>query len=185
MASALTLSEDGDSKWHILNRANWNLTTDGNFEIFSAAETIGAWTVFSIQPNWRVGIGVASPTQKLQVSGSALATAWNTTSDERKKENIQTLVWSLDNISQIRWVRFDWKEGSKKDIWVIAQEVERVYPEFVTTDGEWFKSVDYSKLVSPLIEAVKELKERNIELERKLEMQNTELNERMNALEWK
>lgn len=45
-----------------------------------------------------------------------------------------------------------------RDMGVIAQEVEKVFPEAVVTDEvTGYKSVAYSKLVAPLIEAVKEL----------------------------
>ena len=43
---------------------------------------------------------------------------------------------------------------------VIAQEVEKVFPELVTTDGQGRKKVEYEGLIAPLIEAVKELDER-------------------------
>lgn len=51
---------------------------------------------------------------------------------------------------------------------VIAQEVERVFPELVTTDEHGRKRVDYIGLVAPLIEAVKELDERVRALEERL-----------------
>lgn len=40
---------------------------------------------------------------------------------------------------------------------MIAQEVEKVFPEIVNTNNEGYKSVEYGNLVAPLIEAVKEL----------------------------
>jgi len=40
---------------------------------------------------------------------------------------------------------------------VIAQEVEKTFPEIVNTNNEWYKSVEYGNLVAPLIEAIKEL----------------------------
>ncbi len=47
---------------------------------------------------------------------------------------------------------------------VIAQEMEKVIPEVVSTDTEGFKSVEYSKLVGILIEAIKELEAENNQL---------------------
>ena len=115
-----------------------------------------------------VGIGSTGPSQKLHVNWTALATAWNVSSDIRKKENVKLLEKSLDKLSKIRWVSFNWKEWGKQDVWIIAQEVGNVYPEFVTTDTEGYKSVDYGKLVSPIIEAVKELKIQNEELKERI-----------------
>lgn len=38
----------------------------------------------------------------------------------------------------------------------IAQEVEKIMPEVVSTNGDGYKSMDYAKLVPLLIEAIKE-----------------------------
>ena len=54
-------------------------------------------------------------------------------------------------------------------IGVIAQEVEAVFPELVTTGADGIKRVDYAGLVGPLIEAVKELDARVRALEERLE----------------
>ena len=42
-------------------------------------------------------------------------------------------------------------------MWVIAQEVEKVFPEIVSTNNKGYKSVEYGNLVAPLIEAIREL----------------------------
>ena len=67
-------------------------------------------------------------------------------------------------MAQLRGVRFAWKDsdqGKGPQIGVIAQEVEAVYPEVVSTDDQGYKSVAYGKLVGVLVEAVKELKSDN------------------------
>ena len=87
-------------------------------------------------------------------------------SDQRWKKEIKTLDNSLDKITALRGVSYDWKRNEFPDknfsegtqIGVIAQEIETVFPELVHTDKEGYKSVSYSNLVAPLIEAVKELK---------------------------
>lgn len=119
--------------------------------------------------NGNVWIWTVSPSQKLHVNWTALATAWNTTSDIRKKENIKELENPLEKISKIRWVSFDWNETKKHDVWVIAQEIEKVLPEIVSTDDDGIKSVDYSKLTPLLIEAIKEQQKQIDELKQKLE----------------
>ena len=54
-------------------------------------------------------------------------------------------------------IYFDWKESGEKSIGLIAQDVEKVFPEIVNTEeGTGLKSIEYAKLVAPLIEAVKE-----------------------------
>jgi hypothetical protein len=48
------------------------------------------------------------------------------------------------------------KETGKKDIGVIAQEVEEILPEIVQTRSNGYKAVDYQKLTTLLIESIKE-----------------------------
>ena len=74
----------------------------------------------------------------------------------------------------MRGVSYNWKDSNKsqkKQIGMIAQEVEEIYPEFVHTDAEGMKSVNYSQMTAVLIEAVKELNQK-IEA---LEAENSEL----------
>ena len=81
-------------------------------------------------------------------------------SDRNLKENILPLNNSLDKILQLQGVSFYWKDknkGSNQNIGLIAQDVEKVYPELVGTNpATGMKSVEYGNLVAPLIEAIKE-----------------------------
>ena len=88
-------------------------------------------------------------------------------SDERLKDNIETLEDGLDKVEQLRGVTYTRNE--KENIGVIAQEVEKILPEIVLTadDEMGTKSVDYSRLTAVLIEAVKDLSARVKELEDK------------------
>ena len=88
-------------------------------------------------------------------------------SDERLKDNIETLEDGLDKVEQLRGVTYT--RYGKENIGVIAQEIEKILPEIVLTadDEMGTKSVDYSRLTAVLIEAVKELSERVKELENK------------------
>lgn len=94
-------------------------------------------------------------------------------SDKRLKTNIKDLNDSND-ILKISAKRFDWKDEKNKqvpknDIWVIAQDVEKYFPEFVETNENWIKAVNYPKLVVPLIWVVKDqqtqIKKQNKEIE--------------------
>jgi hypothetical protein len=82
-------------------------------------------------------------------------------SDETLKENIETINDALLKVDELRGVYFDMKANpGKRKTGVIAQEVERVLPEVVSTDPEdGIKSVAYGNVVGLLIEAIKELKE--------------------------
>jgi len=95
----------------------------------------------------------------LQVCGSAGvgAAAFYYTSDSSLKKDIVNLDGSLEKVLKLQGVSFSWKEDGSKNIGVIAQDVEKIYPELVNTDKKTgLKSVEYGNLVAPLIEAIKE-----------------------------
>jgi hypothetical protein len=103
-----------------------------------------------------VGIGTTSPHYKLDVNGTIRGHNVSP-SDQRYKQNIQTLENALTKLQVLRGVSFEWK-GQNADIQIglIAQEVEKVWPELVSTDSEGYKSIAYGQLTAILIEAVKE-----------------------------
>ena len=84
-------------------------------------------------------------------------------SDIRLKDNIKTIDNALDKVNSIQGIEFDWIEKEKvhgnsgHDVGVIAQEIEKVLPEVVTTRDSGYKAVKYEKIVPLLIEAIKEL----------------------------
>ena len=103
----------------------------------------------------------------LKVAGDVVAFV---SSDKRYKDNIVNISSPLDKLSKINGVSFTWNEIShkqtgKKDIGVIAQEIEEVLPEIVETRDNGYKAVDYPKLTALLIEAVKELSDKVKKLE--------------------
>lgn len=90
-------------------------------------------------------------------TGSVTAGSFLYSSDLNLKKNIASLSGQLGKILQLRGVSFDWKKDGKHSTGLVAQEVEKVYPELVSTDKvSGLKSVAYGNLVAPLIEAVKE-----------------------------
>lgn len=92
-------------------------------------------------------------------SGTINAVSVNQTSDARLKENIQPQQDALEKVKALRGVTFEWKadETNQQHLGFIAQEVEAVYPELVTTKPDGYKAVNYAVLVSALVEAVKAL----------------------------
>ncbi len=119
----------------------------------------------------RVGIGTTSPSYKLDVvgdihaSGNVIAGSTTLTSDIRFKKNITSVTNSLDKILSLQGVTYDWRReefperqfNDRHQMGVIAQEVEKQFPEAVLTGPDGYKSVNYSSLVAPLINAVREL----------------------------
>ena len=95
-------------------------------------------------------------------TGAMTATDFNSTSDLNLKENIKTIENSLDTLTQLRGVSFDWKETGRSSYGVIAQELQEILPDLVK-NGE-VKSVNYNGIIGVLIEAIKELKKEVEEL---------------------
>ena len=119
---------------------------------------IGGWSASS----WRWYV---------QTSTGDMTAAGNVTaySDIRLKENIKPLENCLSKLMNLNGVSFNWKDlpdivghPGKKDYGIIAQEVEKVFPEVIhesaheSPDGDKYKTVAYDKLVPVLIEAIKE-----------------------------
>ncbi len=90
-------------------------------------------------------------------------------SDERLKENIETIPNALDMVCKLRGVTFDWKDDCedkgfmptmKHETGVIAQEVQAVIPDAAVPApfDEEYLTVKHEKIIPVLIEAIKELK---------------------------
>jgi hypothetical protein len=103
-------------------------------------------------------------------------------SDKRLKKDISPLKNSLVSINKLNGYQYKWIEESRsKDLQtgLIAQEVQKIFPELVQTDEKGFLSVNYIGLVPHLIEAVKELKDEN----NSLKNQNQALESRLGKIE--
>jgi len=96
---------------------------------------------------------------QMDVKGDIVAFSTFATSDERLKEKVTTIENALDKIESINPVEFYWKHNTKKDYGVIAQQIEQIYPEFVTENMEGYKVVKYNPLIALLIKSVQELKQ--------------------------
>ena len=89
-------------------------------------------------------------------TGKLNATSFNSLSDILSKENIKTLDNALSKILVMRGVSFTWKGTEDKSIGLIAQEVEHILPEVVSTSEDGIKSVSYDSIIGLLIEGIKE-----------------------------
>lgn len=94
-------------------------------------------------------------------------------SDIRLKKNIVKMEEILPSLSQISAYRYNWldtKRGSETQLGLIAQEVQELYPELVSTSEDGTLSVAYSNFTVLLLEATKELhelvKQQGAEIER-------------------
>jgi hypothetical protein len=96
------------------------------------------------------------------------AVAYNTSSDQRLKENIADAPSASDDIDAIQVRSFDWKaDGSHQKYGMVAQELQSVAPEAVSgdADSEEMMGVDYSKLVPMLVKEIQSLRTRVAQLE--------------------
>jgi hypothetical protein len=94
-------------------------------------------------------------------------------SDRRLKNNIQPIENPIQKINQISGNSFVWDEEKQdiykgKDYGVIAQEIESILPELVNTREDGYKAVKYDRIVSLLIEGIKELSNEVNELKKKV-----------------
>lgn len=101
-------------------------------------------------------------------------------SDRNLKTNIVTIQNALEKVKQLNGVEFDWTDKyieehggedgyfiRKHDVGVIAQEVQQVIPEVVGVRENGTLAVKYDRLVSLLIEAIKDLSNQVEELKKK------------------
>ncbi len=119
-----------------------------------------------------VGIGTTAPTQRLHVVGRAAKTVggqlWDDLSDGRLKQNIQPIGGALEKMLQLRGVTFEWKDPAKmgdrpgQHMGMIAQEVEKVFPEWVKQDPEGMKWLSMEGLLPVMIESIKYLHQENV-----------------------
>ena len=83
------------------------------------------------------------------------------TSDIRLKEKLIPVKDSLERLSELKAYNYYWKDkhkyGDKKQLGLVAQEVEKVFPEAIQKGKDGFLAVSYSNLIAPTIEAIKQL----------------------------
>ena len=102
------------------------------------------------------------------VSVSGTNATFNTSSDQRLKDNIVDAPSASDDIDAIQVRSFDWKaDGSHQKYGMVAQELQTVAPEAVTGDAnsDDMMGVDYSKLVPMMMKEIQSLRARVAELE--------------------
>jgi hypothetical protein len=125
-------------------------------------EGYGRWVFYHSLGNNCMGVGTSttSGSYRMYVAGGIYAEG-NIVgfSDRRKKENIKTVGNALNIINKLRGVYYTTLNDieQKRQVGVIAQEVEEVLPEVVTYAADVDEyGVDYGKFAGVFIEAIKE-----------------------------
>ena len=90
-------------------------------------------------------------------------------SDSRLKANIMSLGSTLAKLLLIDGKRYTMKKNGKQKIGVLAQDIQKVFPELVTTDDKNMLAVNYQGLVPILINALKEQDDKISRLEKLVE----------------
>ena len=174
--------KSADSKLYFMN--------DSGIEIELGAGASSQWSDGTGSINYMagsVGIGTATPTSELHVVGAIRADEYITTSDRRLKSKIEEIE-GLEIIRKIKAVRYTRDATGKTEYGLIAQEVEEVLPELVTTEKHsGLKAVNYQGLISPIIQSVQELDQRcemdKAQMKKEITALRNELNELRNLIE--
>jgi hypothetical protein len=145
----------------------------GADKIFELQDS-GGGRVLEVTADGSMGIGKAPGTGfKLDVEGDirgtrVFAQGVELTSDARFKTNISAIADALSIVRKLQGVSYDWNRAAFPDrgfsprpqIGVLAQEVEKVLPELVSTDAQGYKSVNYTGFIPVLIEGMKQQADR-------------------------
>jgi hypothetical protein len=145
------------------------LDSTGTVERFVADGTTGNMGLSGIAIIAGGGV-IGAPTAKanLNVYGIVTADAHLLWSDARLKKKIEPLQGSLGKLTRLQGVSFEWEnaesgrqESPARQIGLVAQDVEAVFPELVTETAEGYLALSYDQFTAVLIEAIKELKAQN------------------------
>ena len=154
----------------------------GETPTFAGLRIIGVDHVNALSVGSGITTPATTPDGEIRVQGEITAFVG---SDIALKENIVPIANPLEIVQKLRGVRFDWRDDHlerrggvdghfvrKQDIGVIAQDVQAVFPEIVAERVDGTLGVKYDRLVSVLIEAVKDLTSKVSDLENRLQNKN-------------
>ena len=144
--------------------------TGGAARWLQAQDYTGAATYYNLLLNPRGGnilLGTTTDNgERLYVSGAIRATSTITAnSDIRIKSNITKIENALEKVGQISGYTYNTTYDDKRHGGVIAQEIDKVFPEIVNTGNDGLMGVEYGNISALLIEAIKEqnIKIKNLE----------------------
>jgi hypothetical protein len=159
----------GDTVGAVLGQYNDTVQMGGH----NKALTTWAKICINPEPTSYVGIGTNNPTAATLHVGGAIYASGDITalSDQRYKQNIFPLTNCLDSVCSLTgysYTRTDYKPGESQ-IGLIAQEVNQVFPQAVNYDTESdIYSLNYTALIAPLVQSIKELREQVNQLKARL-----------------
>ena len=153
--------------WPIRESSNNVVLADGQGNVRFFANSSG-----------NVGLGELAPSYKLDVNGNVRADTYffdvssslQSSSDQTLKQKIEPMRPILDRIMRLRPVTYEWNDLKRKLLegrksqselsgiyeGLIAQEVEKIFPEYVGKDADGYKTVSYTSFVVPILKAIQE-----------------------------
>ena len=153
----------------------------------------------TVQANGNVGIGTESPTALFSVNGTANKPGggtWAVFSDARLKKNINDLDGALDSLLALHGVTFEYKDPASINetpgmhIGMIAQDVEKVFPQWISETSNGYKQLSFSGFEALTVEALRDLRnEKDAQIAQQssrisaLESENAALRQRLDAIE--
>lgn len=148
-AGSILLASSGNVGINTSNPA-YTLDVNGTFEATGSSGSI------VLASSGNVGIGLTNPSSKLHVQGDIYASGDIIAfSDAKLKTDIITITKALEKVNSLRGVYFTSLQSNKRSVGLIAQELQSILPEVVSTGGEYL-GVAYGNIVGLLIEAIKE-----------------------------
>jgi len=147
--------------------------TSGDGDVIIGGTSVGDVGALTIQPNEDDGAPVLTINRSStsatsdpirfknggstvsQIAYNSTEVTYGTGSDARKK-NILGEAKGLEIVNKLNPVNFEWKDGGRIQDGLIAQEVKELIPNAVIVNDDGYYSMDYSKLVTPLIKAIQE-----------------------------
>jgi hypothetical protein len=146
----------------------FNIYAEGGARIFAVGQATPSMVVDSAG---KVGIGTATPGFTLEVNGTAHraddSPSWTVVSDARLKKNVEDIEGALETLLALRGVTFEYREPAKPGLrrGFLAQEVEKVLPEWVADGPDGYKRITVSGFEALAVEALRD-QQREIEAQK-------------------
>jgi hypothetical protein len=184
----LTNDQTGGEKWYIDSTGTGGKDGAGNLVFWAGGQSEA--TLYLRGGDVYLPSLVSFTTSTFRVYVDSTGMLYSPDSDIRLKKNIVSIsdqMNVLESLKKLRGVYFNWNTsvekvkdlGDKRQVGMIAQEVEPVIPEVVGKDNDGYKSVSYSELTAFLIEVCNE-KQKEIDEQKKV---NDGLKYRLDKLE--
>lgn len=141
-----------------------------------------------VSSSGNVGIGTTAPDALLTVNGSASKPgggSWSSFSDQRLKKNIRPLAGALDKLLALHGVNFEYIDPAKihelsgERMGLLAQEVEKVFPDWVESGADGYKRVTVRGLEALVVEALRQLRQEQQSTDKENDAAIQELNQKL------